>query len=273
MPQFDYDHPIAFNGQIADSRTRSIRSLLNVLVAQESAILWNGNTADADYSVRIQGEEVDVTLLFQPGGVTTSDAIAIAITAAAAASEDLINVVVVTDVVADTNELVFTHPDRVYTVTAIIGSGGNGTAVVSEVVAPGGTDIGIGLVIVQGTNDNEGTLPSGGSTSATALGISTKNTSSEVNAGNPVLVSVFSPGDVISVMEEGAVWVFTEDAVVANAPVFFRIATATLADEQIGRVRSDVDGGDAVQLFGSKFLTSGAAGELVKVSLNLPATA
>ena len=221
--------------------------------------------------MRIVGEEVDVQLDFDPGGATTSDAIAVALTALAAASEDLINVVVVTDAVADTNELVFIHEDRAYTVTAIIGVGGNGTAVVSEVTAPGGTDIGLGLVVVQGTGDNEARLPTSGDTATDAVGISVKNTDSEVNAGDPVLETTFIPGSIVSAMQEGAAFVFTEDAVVVNAAVFFRITAATLPDEQVGRVRSDVDGGDAVALFGSRFLTSAAAGELVKVSINLPA--
>jgi len=273
MPQFNYDHPTLFNGQIADSRIRSIRSFLNALLAQGSAVLWNGNTNDAIYSLRIEGEEVDVTLAFDPGGATTSDAVAQGITALALASEDLINVAVVTDTVADTNELVFLHPDRAYTITTTIGAGGNGTGVVSEVQAPGGTDIGIGLVVVQGTSDGSANLPTGATVAADAVGITIKNTDSEVNSGNPTQVSTFSGGDVMSVMEEGAVAVFVEEAVTANAPVFFRTQNATLADERVGRCRSDVDGGDAVQLFGSKFLTSGASGDLVKVSLNLPATA
>lgn len=273
MPQFSYDHPVAFNGQIADSRQRDISSYLNALVAQETAILWNGNTNDAIYSVRIVGEEVDVTLDFDPGGVTTSDAIAIGITAAALANEDLINVVTVTDAVADTNEFVFLHEDRAYTVTAIIGAGGNGTGTVSEVVAPGGTRIGLGLVVVQGAVETNARIPQVGDTATNALGILVRNTDSEVNEGDPVVTDGFPPGSMLSVMQEGACFVFTEDTVVANAAVFFRITGAALPNELVGRVRSDVDGGQAVALFGARFVTGGAAGALVKVSINLPANA
>ncbi len=273
MPQFSYVHPVAFNGQIAESGPRRIRSYLNALVAQETAILWAGTTNDAIYSVRIVGEEVDVTLAFDPGGATSANAVAEGITALAAANEDLINVVVVTDDVADTNELVFIHEDRVYTVTTIIGAGGNGTGTVSEVVAAGGTRVGLGLVVVQDTDDREARLPTSGDTAADAVGIVIKSADSQFNTGDATLDSAFRPGTMLPVMQQGAAFVFTEDAVVANDAVFFRITGAALADEQVGRVRSDVDGGQAVQLFGARFLTTAAAGELVKVSINMPANA
>ena len=60
------------------------------------------------------------------------------------------------------------------------------------------------------------------------------------------------------------------DAVVAHADVFVRITAPTLANEALGRVRSDVDGGDAIAFTGARFKTSGAAGELVRVAVNRP---
>ena len=229
-PQFSYDHPVAVNGQIAESGPRRIRSYLNALVAQLSTILWAGTTADGSYAVRIVGEEVDVTIAFLPGGVTTPDAVAVGITAAALASEDLINVVVVTDAVADTNELTFIHPDRVYTVTTIISAGGNGTGTVTETTAAGGTRIPLGVVAVQDLADGEARLPTVGDVSADAVGILVRNTDSEFNEGNPVLDDGFRPGSMLSAMQQGAAWVIAEVVMAVIANVFFRIASPTLAD-------------------------------------------
>ena len=192
--------------------------------------------------------------------------------AAAAANENLLNVVSITPS-AGVNTLAFLHPDRQYTVTTRIFDSGNGSGTVAETVASGGTRVGLARVVVQGVSDREAALPGGGSVSADAVGITKKNTDAEVNEGDPNLVSGYPAGSMMTVRQMGTLMVDVEDAVAANGNVFFRIAAATGPLEALGKMRSDVDGGDAVQLLGAKYVTSAAAGGLVKVSINTPATA
>lgn len=56
MPQFDYEMPVAVNGQIATGDPRSIASYTNELLAQESEVAIGGTT-DGTYTVQIDGEE------------------------------------------------------------------------------------------------------------------------------------------------------------------------------------------------------------------------
>ena len=66
-------------------------------------------------------------------------------------------------------------------------------------------------------------------------------------------------------MNQGVVLVKVEDAVVAQAPAWFRFQNGNE-----GQIRSDAGGGDAEQLGSSKFLTSAGAGELAELQVNLP---
>lgn len=272
MPQFQYQHPVAFNGQIAEYAQDGIRSYLNALVAQQTEVQWAGTGAAGDYTVRIVGDDgTDVTVTYTSPGAEADINIMAGITAAIAAEDDLLNVVPAADDGVDTNELDFIHPNVAYDVTTTAVAG---TGTVTEVLAPGGTRVDVGLVVVQAaTGDRDARLPTVGDVSADAVGITVKSADSQFNTGDETLTSAHRPGTMLPVLRQGSCWVVTEDAVVANASVFFRITAPTLANEAIGRVRSDADGGDAVQLFGARFLTSAAAGELVKVAINMPANA
>lgn len=66
----------------------------------------------------------------------------------------------------------------------------------------------------------------------------------------------------------GRVWMVSEDAVVVGGPVFVRFVATD--PEELGRVRSDADGADAVALPGARFITNAGAGELVQVEINIP---
>jgi len=268
MPQFQYEHPIAFNGQIAEYAQDGIRSYENPFQAQETEVQWSGTGAAGDYSIRIVGDDgTDVTITYtSPGGEADVD-IMNGITALA---NSLLNVVVVGDDTVDTNELDFIHPNIAYDVTTTAAAG-SGT--VTEVQAPGGTRVEVGLVVVQGAGDRQARLPQVGDTSADAVGITVKSADTQFNTGSDLDGQAFRPGNFMAVLRQGSCWMVAEDAVTVNAQPFFRITGPVLANEQVGRVRSDVDGGQAVALNGARFLTSAAAGELVKVGINMPANA
>lgn len=82
------------------------------------------------------------------------------------------------------------------------------------------------------------------------------------------------------VMEQGTVWMLTEQAVTPADPVYVRVdvsASPTGTSPAVGKVRKDADptGGlasvdRAVAVPNCRFLTSASAGALVKVELNRP---
>jgi hypothetical protein len=274
MPQTSYVRPIARNGQLARLGPKDIDSYVNPLLAQITSILWAGTTNDATYSMRIQADGVDITIDFVPGGATTPDAVAVGLTAAALVDPvltDMLNVGTVADAVADTTDTTFIHPGIVYTVTAIIGVGGNGTGTVTNDTDAGGTAINLGVAVaVVAGDDTAAAAVVAGTTDLQVAGITVLNTEAEVNTGVQTDVDNFLPGDEMSVARSGVFWLLVEDAVTKGGAVFFRNDNATGQDEAIGRLRSDVDGGDATALTGAKFGTSTTGAGLAEVKLNRP---
>lgn len=68
---------------------------------------------------------------------------------------------------------------------------------------------------------------------------------------------------------EGQVWMRTESAVTADAPVFCRFA-AGAGGTQLGAARGDADAGTASEVTRAKFTRAAAAGELVPVRVDIP---
>lgn len=272
MPQYSYERPLAQNGQIAEAGPRVIDSYVNPLLAQITDILWAGTTADGDYAARIQGPDVDVTLLFQPGGATTPDAVAVGITAAALVEPeltDLLNIADVADAVADTNDITFLHAGTVYTVTTSITNGGNGTGTVSNSQDAGGVDVPLG-VVMRSSGDDAAVPVIAATTDLQIAGVTVRNTEAEVNDGIDTNVDRFRPGDEMSLARQGTYWLLVEDAVAKDGAVYFRNDNATGQDEAVGRLRSDTDGGDATLLTGAKFASTTTGPGLAKVKLNRP---
>lgn len=75
-------------------------------------------------------------------------------------------------------------------------------------------------------------------------------------------------GRVGNVLTEGEVVVVVEEAVTPTDPVFVRF-TATGDFPQVGGFRKSADTAKARRMFGARYLTSGGAGELVKLSFDV----
>ncbi len=237
MPQFNYTPLLGRNGQLAIPDA-IVDSYLNALVAQVSTCQWAGTGGAGDYTIRIEGEEVDETLTHtSAGGEDDTDTIA-GITADAAANDNLIGVVVVTDDATDINTLTFVHENRVYTVTATAVAG---TGTVATPTAAGGTRIPLGVALVNGATTGAAVLPGAASTDDDVVGLSTYNTDAEVTEGDATLDDGSPAGSVLSALVEGEIWATVEDAV-AVGPVFVRRANATGATEEVGRLRGSMDG-------------------------------
>ncbi len=75
----------------------------------------------------------------------------------------------------------------------------------------------------------------------------------------------FAANDILAILKQGEIWLRSETAVAAAYTQVFVRFTAGAGDLTIGRVRTDVDGTNAVALPGAIFLDTCAAGALVKV--------
>lgn len=82
-----------------------------------------------------------------------------------------------------------------------------------------------------------------------------------------IVTDGYKPGLLMRVRKSGSVLVQVENAVTKGARPFFRI-TASGPNTQLGKLRSDADGGNATELKGAYFEESGTSGALVWVRLD-----
>lgn len=74
------------------------------------------------------------------------------------------------------------------------------------------------------------------------------------------------------ILRRGRIWVVPEQDVVTTDPVFYRHANSTPdADPAaLGRFRKDADTADATALTNARWVTSGLAGTIAELEINLP---
>lgn len=94
-------------------------------------------------------------------------------------------------------------------------------------------------------------------------GFTIRNNTVENDAG-----AGYAVADQMEVVEQGIIYVLVENAVTTASGVYVRFTAS--GSEELGRVRSDNDGGDAALLPNARFLDGGAAGELVRLQINTP---
>lgn len=258
MPQFSYARRSAFAGMLdRPFEVREIESKTNELKAQISTITLAGFGAGV-YTVRLSqastGREYDFSAT--SAGVSTN-AIIVDLIAAIDAEPDTAGLLESTNSDPDL-VLTFDHPGDAWTISFPSNPSGNMSVATTQ--AAGGTDIPLGRVLA--FSGDFVSLPSGVADAA-LLGVSVRNANSAaVDYDN---VPEYVPGSTVAVLTKGYAWVEVEDAVTEGGSVFVRV-TAT-GTEELGRCRSDADGGDAIAMTSAKFKTStsGAGIALVKI--------
>lgn len=133
-----------------------------------------------------------------------------------------------------------------------------------------------GLFVVRGTGDQDAVLPAAAADMDVTklLGFIVHETTREQGRKQPpssfqdqiAVPMPFGKGDMIGVLRRGRIHVRSETAFTAGAEVFIRVSGA--GDK--GAVRTDADTDAAVKLPSAVFLTSGNAGEIGVVEINLP---
>jgi len=81
----------------------------------------------------------------------------------------------------------------------------------------------------------------------------------------------YIPGDAVSTLTRGRIYVTVENNVTSDSPVYWRIIP-TLSNPQVGSFRSDSDGGNAILLSNNivRWITSASAGNLAVLEINQP---
>jgi hypothetical protein len=124
-----------------------------------------------------------------------------------------------------------------------------------------------GLFVVRGAGgDRTAKLPEVAPTAITALGVAMF--SHKIREDNAVSnVENYEDEDVVPVRRRGRIYVTVENTFTAGAAVFVR--HVAVSPEKLGAIRTDADGGDATAVVGARLMTSGSAGELGVLELNL----
>jgi len=263
VPQFQYNQPVAINGQIASMSPWTVDSYENPLLSQVSTVTVGGTT-DGVYTVQIDGPEGTFQVSFTAAG-NTADQIAAGLEAAADLDPDLLNITVASSA-TNVLTLTFIHPGSVYTITA---PSAPSALTVAAVTAAGGVTIGLGVAVVQGALDDQAGLLAGGSVDADVLGITIRSLDMNVNQGDPVVDDGYFGGATMAIMRGGELFANVEDAVAAGGGVFARIVVNAVG-QVLGGLRSDADGGDAIALAACTFRTTTTAAGLARIKINRP---
>jgi len=268
MPQVSYDQPQWRNGQVATLHTCDIDSYGNELFAQVNTITVGGTT-DGDYTIQFasSSSEVVYQVTFAASGNTAAE-IASGLVDAINDDPDVLGILSVAYTPATDNFTVtFASLGSVWTISYPSNPGGNLSDVQDQ--APGGVDIPVGLGLVQGSTDVLAALPTGASTDDDFVGICVLGVDGEINFAFENTQTGYAPGTTMAALVQGDCIVETEDAVAKNGDVFMRI-TATVANPQLGKFRSDDDGGNAIQITGLKYRDTTSAAGLAIVRANRP---
>jgi len=137
-----------------------------------------------------------------------------------------------------------------------------------------------GLFVVQGTGDQQARVPASAAQAAQGLQLGFviySPTREQIRNGYNGFQGVVSGGAVpfadketVSVLRRGRIFVKMEDAHTAGDPLFVRVA-AGAGGTVLGASRTDADTATAVEVKGAVVRSTGAAGALAIVEINLPA--
>jgi 2-keto-4-pentenoate hydratase len=126
-----------------------------------------------------------------------------------------------------------------------------------------------GVLVCQGTADNQCKVPASAANVAAARGVVLYNALMPA-PGDDATTNDFAAARAVSVMNSGVVWVVCEDAIAAGAAVFCRHTANGGGKLQLGAVRSDADGATAASLPNCRAVSTSTGAGVVKLRVNLP---
>jgi len=253
-------------GQRADNGDIDALSFLYADVQQVSTVTVGGTATAGTYSIVINGISVDF--------VRVAEANAAIATALAQAINDEPTLANVVTAVASTLDVIVTavHEGTPFSVAVVAPAPGTLTPVLTTTSVVADLNLGVFVKRVAGTDRNAVQLETGDAIAA-VVGIVERPIGKLENSGQGNVIGdtsedVYDSGSMISVGRRGRWLVEVEDAVTPATTPFVRI-TAT-GTEKFGALRSDADGGDAIDASSIlRFLDSASAGGLATVEVRI----
>lgn len=269
MPQFEYgDQPRLSLGMQATAKESHVDSFINELLVQKFEVAIGVGPFTGLLKFQLVGPEG--TFTFEHTGAAESgdeysDALALAIQN----DPDFNNLLTAAGTPGSPLLLDMLHPGQLYELT-VIDDTAVATPTITTAQAPGGTDLVLGIAVVRGSADKLAVLPGGGSTDQLTLGITVKNTDSQINGldATSIDVSRFPPSSAVSVASEGDWVAKATEAVGFGDPVFVRNASPTV-NAPLGSLSKSA--ANSYQLLGCRWRETTTAAGLATVRLNRPA--
>lgn len=130
------------------------------------------------------------------------------------------------------------------------------------------TQLYFGRAVIVGASDDLVVHPSGSAGTFAGVVIEDMN----IYAGSLSGAGDIPVGHDAQILRKGRIWVVPEQDVVTTDPVYYRHANTTpdAAPAALGRFRKDADTADATLLSNAKWVTSGLAGTIAELEINLP---
>ena len=273
MPQVTYGtQPQFLNGQILDMSSRSIDSFINESLAQITTVTVAGAVAIAAevYTITATDAEDNVfTASFTAAGGESNTVLATALRDAWNADPGAAGAAVATSAAAVIT-LTFVGIGRVYVITVVAPTS---TLTPANTQTAGGTAIGLAVAVQYGSADAFAAASGAGMVDADVIGMTVRSEAIQTQQGNDLAVNALdehAAGRTLAVMREGTLVALAEEAVTKGAGVFVRIANVTVVGDPLGMPRSDVDGGDAIQMLGARFGSTTTGRGLVVIEMNRP---
>ncbi len=121
-------------------------------------------------------------------------------------------------------------------------------------------DFGKGVVT---SGEDGAVLPSAGADPSTFIGVAMRELNRVTETDGTFAAPIERD---MTVVTHGIIWVLATETVVKDEPVFLRVGATNLGDFSNA---AGTGATESVEIDGAKFLTGGATGELVKISLGL----
>lgn len=239
--------------------------------AQTSTLTFGGVATDGDYEATFSDLDVaniTVTVTRAAGVPATNTDLATAFVAAANADTDLRSMFEITSALG---VVTVTARENGNPFTLTTSAPAPGTLVAATTVSASPANLPMGVGVALGAGPGQITVPSG--TAFAIQGITWDGDSKTNQTQIPTLgqsdpfQAEFAPGSMVPIMKQGVVYVLPEVNITQGEPVFVRVVAA--GTEQLGALRNDADGGDAVQIQ-AQWESSGSANMPTAVRVNIP---
>lgn len=126
------------------------------------------------------------------------------------------------------------------------------------------------FVVTLGASQASATITNGTQDSFYGVALRIQNKTNLLNATGSNGPAPYYEDEAVSMLTRGRVYVYVENAVDSDDPVYLRFVQGGDADELVGQFRSDADGGDATLVADARWIFGASADGLAVLEINMP---